>query len=74
ALVCDGEREWAGIGIVDGAIVDAPRGANGFGWDVVFAPEWGGGRTFAEMPPAEKNARSHRGLAFQALKCELEKR
>jgi len=74
ALVCDGEREWAGVGIVEGAIVDAPRGANGFGWDVVFAPEWGGGRTFAEMPAAEKNARSHRGLAFQALKRELEKR
>ena len=47
------------------------RGASGFGWDVVFIPEWGGGRTYAEMPPGEKNARSHRALAFQELAHRL---
>ena len=71
ALVRDGEREWKGVGVVDGTIVTAPRGEGGFGWDVIFAPDWGGGRTFAEMSPAEKNARSHRGLAFSALRREL---
>jgi non-canonical purine NTP pyrophosphatase (RdgB/HAM1 family) len=74
ALARDGKREWMGVGVVEGSIAAAARGRNGFGWDVVFAPEWGGGRTFAEMPPEEKNARSHRGLAFAALRRELEKR
>lgn len=72
ALVRDCEREWMGVGVVEGSIVAAPRGRHGFGWDVVFAPDWGGGRTFAEMTAAEKNARSHRGLAFSALRRELE--
>jgi len=67
ALAFDGERELAGVGCVPGAIADAPRGASGFGWDVVFVPEWGGGRTYAEMPPDEKYARSHRALAFRHL-------
>ena len=73
ALARDGEREWTGVGVVDGTIVAEPRGANGFGWDVVFAPDWGGGRTFAEMTAAEKNARSHRSLAFSALRRELDR-
>ena len=64
AVARDGEREWVGVGAVSGVIVAEPRGESGFGWDVVFAPEWGGGRTYAEMPADEKNARSHRALAF----------
>ena len=43
-----------------------PRGANGFGWDVIFVPE-GESRTFAEMSAEEKNARSHRAKAFADL-------
>ena len=74
ALVWDGEREWLGIGEVRGVIAGAPRGKQGFGWDVVFAPEWGGGRTYAELTPAEKNARSHRALALAALRAELDRR
>lgn len=68
ALLFDGRREWVGQGTVAGVITEAPRGASGFGWDVVFAPEWGGGRTYAEMAADEKNARSHRGLAFRDLR------
>jgi XTP/dITP diphosphohydrolase len=71
AVLVDGEREWIGEGRVKGGIAPTPRGTSGFGWDVVFEPEWGGGRTFAEMPPEEKNARSHRALAFRALRDEL---
>lgn len=71
AVIRDGEREWVGVGEVLGEIVTAPRGAGGFGWDIVFAPEWGGGRTYAEMPPEEKNSRSHRRLAFEALRERL---
>lgn len=44
-----------------------PRGANGFGYDPLFlvAPEFT--RTGAELPPAEKNARSHRAQAASAM-------
>lgn len=72
ALLYDGAREWVGRGSVDGVILDSPRGASGFGWDSVFAPHWGGGRSFAEMTSEEKNARSHRGLAFRDLRRSLQ--
>lgn len=74
ALLFDGSREWVGEGTVEGAIVESPRGASGFGWDVVFAPDWGGGRTYAEMPFEEKNARSHRALALRSLRQRLAQR
>ena len=54
-------------GRVPGALAPEPRGANGFGWDVVFVPD-GEARTFAEMSAEEKNARSHRARAFGELK------
>ncbi|MGE5237144.1 MAG: non-canonical purine NTP pyrophosphatase [Acidobacteriota bacterium] len=71
AVARDGDREWRGVGDVAGEIAPAPRGATGFGWDVVFVPLWGAGRTYAEMSPEEKNARSHRTLALVALRDEL---
>ncbi len=54
-------------GKVEGVIVDTPRGANGFGYDPLFAPAGGNGRTFAEMSPAAKHRLSHRGRAFREL-------
>jgi XTP/dITP diphosphohydrolase len=60
-------REMACEGIVDGVIAEQARGAGGFGYDPVFVPDEGGGRTFAEMEPAEKHGISHRGRAFRAL-------
>jgi len=60
-------------GEAPGVIVDDPRGGGGFGYDPhVFVPELG--RTFAELSPAEKNARSHRGAAFRALGKALRER
>ncbi len=53
-------------GRIDGRIIDAPRGTGGFGYDPIFVPD-GESRTTAEMPPAEKDAISHRGRAFRAL-------
>ena len=51
---------------VDGEILEAPRGAAGFGYDPVFYfPPLG--KTFAEIPPSEKNQYSHRGQAFRKL-------
>jgi XTP/dITP diphosphohydrolase len=54
-------------GAVDGTIALGPRGDNGFGYDPVFEPAEGGGRTFAEMSADEKHAISHRGRAFRSL-------
>jgi len=51
---------------VDGRILEAPRGAGGFGYDPVFFYE-PAQKTFAELPAAEKNQYSHRGRAF----CKL---
>jgi XTP/dITP diphosphohydrolase len=64
-------HEVAALGTVEGAIAETPRGNQGFGYDPVFIPEGGGGRTFAEMTPAEKHARSHRGAAFRTLADRL---
>jgi XTP/dITP diphosphohydrolase len=54
-------------GVVDGMISTEARGDGGFGYDPVFVPSEGDGRTFAEMTPEEKHAVSHRGRAFRAL-------
>ena len=54
------EREWRG------SVIREKRGTNGFGYDPVFVPA-GLDVTSAELEPAEKDARSHRGQAFAAL-------
>jgi XTP/dITP diphosphohydrolase len=60
-------REVAALGSVEGTISKDVRGAGGFGYDPVFVPAEGDGRTFAEMSAAEKHACSHRGRAFRTL-------
>ena len=74
-MVCfpDG-TELAAEGVVEGVITVEPRGAGGFGYDPVFAPVEAGGRTFAEMGAAAKNAMSHRARALRALLEVLESR
>jgi XTP/dITP diphosphohydrolase len=67
AAVWPDGREVVCRGEVEGVIVDAPRGAGGFGYDPIVAPVEGDGRTFAEMSAAEKHAISHRARAFTAL-------
>ncbi len=53
-------------GRVQGLIIGEMRGSGGFGYAPLFVPV-GEDRTFAEMSVAEKNARSHRGKAFDLL-------
>jgi XTP/dITP diphosphohydrolase len=60
-------RELAVEGVCAGTISVAERGERGFGYDAVFVPDDGDGRTFAEMSEAEKHAVSHRGRAFRNL-------
>jgi XTP/dITP diphosphohydrolase len=59
--------ELAVEGVCEGTIATEERGERGFGFDPLFIPEDGDGRTFSEMSEAEKNAISHRGRAFVAL-------
>ncbi|MBV9410287.1 MAG: RdgB/HAM1 family non-canonical purine NTP pyrophosphatase [Acidimicrobiia bacterium] len=72
ALVCfpDGS-EVVAEGSVNGRISDEARGDEGFGYDPLFIPDDGDGRTFAEMTLAEKQNVSHRGRAFRALAALL---
>lgn len=53
-------------GVVEGEIIDAPRGDQGFGYDPVFVP-LGLQQTMAELDPAQKNSLSHRGDALKKL-------
>ena len=64
-------REIVAEGWVRGTIADAPAGHGGFGYDSVFVPAGGDGRTFAQMTQAEKAAVSHRGRALRALAAQL---
>ncbi|HEY6070638.1 MAG TPA: XTP/dITP diphosphatase [Chthoniobacterales bacterium] len=59
-------------GVVEGEIVDLPRGTNGFGYDPVFQPS-GFEQTFAEMVAKSKNKISHRAKAIAALREALRK-
>jgi XTP/dITP diphosphohydrolase len=59
--------EVAALGEVEGVITTAPRGDGGFGYDPVFVPLEGDGRTFAEMTDQEKHAYSHRARALRTL-------
>jgi XTP/dITP diphosphohydrolase len=65
-LVCEG--------VCEGTIAEAERGSRGFGYDPLFIPADGDGRTFAEMTDDEKHAVSHRGRAFRALVDALRER
>ncbi|QGG95761.1 RdgB/HAM1 family non-canonical purine NTP pyrophosphatase [Actinomarinicola tropica] len=58
-------------GAVEGTIASELRGGAGFGYDPLFVPDDGDGRTFAEMSADEKNAISHRGRALRALADRL---
>jgi len=57
-------------GTCRGRIGREPRGTGGFGYDPLFIPE-GRALTMAELPPEEKDALSHRGAAFRALRPAL---
>jgi XTP/dITP diphosphohydrolase len=57
-------------GRVDGRLTFPPSGGRGFGYDPIFVPD-GRDQTFGEMDPIEKDAMSHRAIAFRKLKAAL---
>lgn len=70
ALVTPDGREWTTEGTIEGTLTDAPRGAGGFGYDPIFQPA-GEARTTAEMTAEDKDAISHRGQAFRAIRSAV---
>ena len=66
-VVWPGGRELAVEGVCDGTIATTELGDRGFGYDALFIPDDGDGRSFAQMTDAEKNTISHRGRALNAL-------
>jgi XTP/dITP diphosphohydrolase len=62
--------EVVATGTVEGRIAEQPVGDKGFGYDPVFVPVEGNGKTFAEMGD-EKHDISHRGRAFRDLARRL---
>jgi XTP/dITP diphosphohydrolase len=61
-----GEIGFVAEGVCRGTIVSEPRGANGFGYDPVFAPE-GFSETFGELSDEVKRKISHRALASKKI-------
>ncbi len=64
-------REVLAVGECVGSLATAARGERGWGYDPLFVPAEGDGRTFAEMEAADKERLSHRGRAFRALAAAL---
>ena len=73
ALICwpDGREIWV-EGECTGRIAEEERGERGFGFDPLFIPDDGDGRTFSQMTDEEKNDMSLRGRAFRLLLAELD--
>ncbi|MDC0880526.1 RdgB/HAM1 family non-canonical purine NTP pyrophosphatase [Hellea sp.] len=59
-------KKFTYLGKVEGEIVWPPRGERGFGYDPIFLAE-GDVKTFGEMDPSKKHAKSHRARAFEKL-------
>ena len=69
SLVLPGGAEHVTMGRMDGHVVEAPRGVDGFGYDPLFiADATRDGRTNGELAPNEKDAISHRAAAFAAIR------
>ena len=60
------KKQYLFEGIVNGSIATEESGEMGFGYDSIFIPE-NETRTFAEMTLTEKNAISHRAIAFSKM-------
>lgn len=66
-LAAPGREPLFASGEVVGRIATEARGTHGFGYDPVFVPDEGDGRTFGELAADEKARLSHRARAVAAL-------
>ncbi len=67
AAVCSGGDIVTATGVCRGVISREISGEMGFGYDPIFIPDDGGGRTCGEMSPSEKSSISHRARALKAV-------
>ena len=72
AVTAPDGREATVEGMVEGVLLDTPRGTGGFGYDPLFlVPEYG--KTFGELPSEVKQSMSHRARAFAQLRPIIER-
>ena len=67
--VSDGKNTICEKGIIEGHVVEKPRGDNGFGFDEIF--ELDNGKTLAEISDEEKNKISARKIALEKIRKKL---
>ena len=67
AIVSDGVETWSSTGVCRGRISEATRGDQGFGYDPIFIPDEGDGRTFGEWGEGKKSEITHRARAMNRL-------
>ena len=67
AIVSDGAGTWRGTGVCRGRISETVRGDKGFGYDPIFIPDEGDGRTFGEWAEGKSSEITHRARAMNRL-------
>ena len=67
AVVSDGVSTWSAMGICRGRIAESPRGDGGFGYDPIFIPDEGDGRTFGEWEEGKYIGITNRAKAMNRL-------
>ncbi len=67
AIVSDGVETWSSTGVCRGRISEATRGDQGFGYDPIFIPDEGDGRTFGEWGEGKRSEITHRARAINRL-------
>ena len=71
SILYENGKYLTSLGVCSGKISTEIRGFNGFGFDPIFIPDSGDGRTFGEMSQFEKDSKSHRGKSLRILCDEL---
>jgi len=67
AIVSDGVATWSSTGVCRGRISETMRGDQGFGYDPIFIPDEGDGRTFGEWGEGKRSEITHRARAMNRL-------
>ncbi|MFL2493728.1 MAG: non-canonical purine NTP pyrophosphatase [Candidatus Thalassarchaeum sp.] len=67
AIVSDGSSIWSAEGICRGEIAESVKGDGGFGYDPIFIPDEGDGRTFGEWEEGKYSVITHRAKAMNSL-------
>ena len=67
AILSSENQVWKSQGVCRGTISNRPLGSNGFGYDAIFIPDEGDGRTYGELSNEVKNQISHRKKVMEGL-------